>query len=239
VHTQVVLVLRWLRHRLELRTLAGEVGLSIATAYRYLPEALDVIAAQPPDLKAVLASAHAAELPLLCLDGTPIPTARIAARVERGQHRGGIPASTTPAAAACRRSPTPPASRCGSPQCVPARPHDLTAARELVLPALHPHAARELPVPADKGYTGAGIGVHVPVRHHPDGPLHIDNRCHNRLITALQAPTKRGNALLGRWRAIDRVTLCPQRISAIAAAALVLTSLDRGIRKQTSSCPRC
>jgi hypothetical protein len=122
VHTQVVLVLRWLRHRLELRTLAGEVGLSIATAYRYLPEALDVIAAQPPDLKAVLASAHAAELPLLCLDGTPIPTARIAARVERGQHRGGIPASTTPAAAACRRSPTPPASRCGSPQCVPARP---------------------------------------------------------------------------------------------------------------------
>jgi hypothetical protein len=124
----------------------------------------------------------------------------------------------------------------------PVRPgstHDLTAARELVLPALHPHAARELPVPADKGYTGAGIGVHVPVRHHPDGPLHIDNRCHNRLITALQAPTKRGNALLGRWRAIDRVTLCPQRISAIAAAALVLTSLDRGIREQTSSCPRC
>src|SRR3712207_9475042 len=29
VHTQVALVLRWLRHRLDLRTLAGEVGLSI------------------------------------------------------------------------------------------------------------------------------------------------------------------------------------------------------------------
>jgi len=83
---------------------------------------------------------------------------------------------------------------------------------------------------ADKGYTGAGVGVHVPIRHHPDGPLHIDNRCYNFLITALRAPTERGNALLGRWRALDRVTLCPQRISAIAAAALVLTSLDRGIR---------
>ncbi len=39
VHTQVVLVLRWLRHRLDLRTLAGEAGFSIATAYRYLHEA--------------------------------------------------------------------------------------------------------------------------------------------------------------------------------------------------------
>nr|MDP9459449.1 IS5/IS1182 family transposase [Actinomycetota bacterium] len=38
------------------------------------------------------------------------------------------------------------------------------------------------------------------------------------------------NALLGRWRALDRVTLCPQRIGTIAAAALVLTSLDRGTR---------
>src|SRR5918992_6127917 len=32
VHTQVVLALRWLRHRLDLRSLAGEAGLS--TAYR-------------------------------------------------------------------------------------------------------------------------------------------------------------------------------------------------------------
>jgi hypothetical protein len=30
--------------------------------------------------------------------------------------------------------------------------------------------------------------------------------------------------------ALDRVTICPQRISVIAAAALVLVSLDRGSR---------
>jgi hypothetical protein len=83
---------------------------------------------------------------------------------------------------------------------------------------------------ADKGYTGAGVGIHVPVEHQPDEPLQIDNRCYNRLITALRAPTERGHALLGRWRAPDRVTLCLQRIGAIAAAALVLTSLDRGSR---------
>jgi len=105
----------------------------------------------------------------------------------------------------------------------PGSTHDLTAARELVLPALCPHAARGLPLLADKGYTGAGIGVHVPVRHQPDGPLHTNNRCYNALITALRASIERGNALLGRWRTLDRVTVCPQRIGAIAAAALVLT----------------
>ncbi len=71
---------------------------------------------------------------------------------------------------------------------------------------------------ADKGYTGAGLGVHVPIRHHPVGPLHVDNRCYNRLITALRAPAERGHALLGRWRALDRVTVCPQRIGTIVAA---------------------
>src|SRR5437763_1929929 len=59
VHTQVTLVLRWLRHRLDLRTLAADGGLSIATAYRYLHEALDVIAAHAPDLADVLDRAPA------------------------------------------------------------------------------------------------------------------------------------------------------------------------------------
>ncbi len=229
VHTQVVLVLRWLRHRLDLRTLAVEAGISIATGYRYLHEALDVIAAHAPGLGDVLERARAADLPFVCLDGTLVPTDRVAARAERGHHLwysgkhhafGGsvqVLADST-----------------GFPLWVsdvrPGSTHDLTAARELVLPTLYPHAARGLPVLADKGYTGAGLGVHVPVRHHPDGPLHIDNRCYNQLITALRAPAERGNALLGRWRALDRVTVCPQRIGTIAAAALVLTSLDRGTR---------
>ena len=229
VHTQVTLLLRWLRHRLDLRTLAAEAGVSIATAYRYLHEALDVIAAHAPALGAVLAHARAVGLPFVCLDGTLIPTDRMAARAERGHHLwysgkhhafGGNVQVIFDAT--------------GFPLWVsevcPGSTHDLTAARELVLPALYPHAARGLPGLADKGYTGAGVGIHVPIKHHPAGPLHTDNRCYNQLLTALRAPSERGNALLGRWRALDRVTVCPQRISAIAAAALVLTSLDRGIR---------
>jgi hypothetical protein len=229
VHAQVVLALRWLRHRLDVRTLAADAGVSIATAYRYLHEALDVIAAHAPALGAVLTHARAAGLPFLCLDGTLIPTDRVAARAERGHHlwySGKHHAFGGSVQVICDPG--------GFPLWVsdvrPGSTHDLTAARELVLPALYPHAARGLPVLADKGYTGAGIGVHVPIKHQPAGPLHADNRCYNRLITALRAPAERGHALLGRWRALDRVTVSPHRIGAIVAAALVLTSLDRGTR---------
>ncbi|WP_448642945.1 transposase family protein [Geodermatophilus sp. URMC 63] len=229
VHAQVVLVLRWLRHRVDLHTLAREAGISDATAYRYLHESLEEIAAHAPDLHEVIEKAHGTGVPFLCLDDTLVPTDRVAARAEAGhdlwysgkhpRHGGTVQVLADPG---------------GFPLWVSAvRPgsvHDLTAARELALPALYPHAARGLPVLADKGYTGAGLGVHVPVHHQPEGPLHVDNRCYNQLITALRAPTERSNALLGRWRALDRVTLCPQRISATAAAALVLTSLDRGMR---------
>ena len=145
VHAHVVLARRWLRHRLDLRTLAADAGVSIATAYRYLHEALDVIAAQAPALDDVLNRAHAAGLSFLCLDGTLVPTDRVAARAERGHHLwysgkhhafGGnvqVLADST-----------------GFPLWIsavrPGSTFDLTAARKLVLPALHPHAARGLPV---------------------------------------------------------------------------------------------
>src|SRR4051812_20079806 len=86
VHTQVVLVLRWLRHRLDLRPLALQARVSIATAYRYLHEGLDVIAGHAPDLGQVLTDARAGVV-FLCLDGTLIPTDRVAARVEVAGHR--------------------------------------------------------------------------------------------------------------------------------------------------------
>jgi len=181
----------------------------------------------------VIADARRAGVVFLCLDGTLIPTDRVAARVEvhgkpahhlwfSGKHRvfGGN------VQVVCDHT--------GFPLWVsdvrPGSTVDLTAARELVLPTLYPHAIRGLPVLADQGYTGAGAGILVPYKNRPEGPLHLDNRCYNELITALRAPAERGNALLGRWRALDRVTVCPQRIGTIAAAALVLTSLDRGTR---------
>ena len=173
VHAQVVLALRWLRHRLDLRTLAGEAGVSIATAYRYLHEALDVIAAHAPALDEVVDRAHAAGLPFVGVDGTLIATDRVAARAEGGHHLGY--SGKHPAFGGTVQVVFDPT---GFPLWVcdvrPGSVHDLTAARELVLPALYPHATRGLPVLADKGYTGAGLGVHVPVTGHPvDQASHV------------------------------------------------------------------
>jgi hypothetical protein len=209
VHTQVTLVLRWLRHRLDLRTLALQARVSIATGYRYLHEGLDVIAAHAPDLSDVLDRARVAGVVFLSLDGTLIPTDRVATRVEVG----GRPAHHLWFS--------------GKDRAFGGTVQVLTDHTGF---PLWVSAVRGLPVLADKGYTGAGLGILVPYKNRPDGPLHVNNRCYNELVTALRAPAERANALLGRWRALDRVTVCPQRIGAIAAAALVLTSLDRGLR---------
>jgi hypothetical protein len=66
------------------RTFAAGTGGSDATGYRYLHEGQDVTAACLPDLQCVLARAHDAGSVSLCLDGTLIPTDRVATRAERG-----------------------------------------------------------------------------------------------------------------------------------------------------------
>jgi hypothetical protein len=86
VHIQVALVLRWLRHRLDLRTLATDAQLSIATAYRYMHEALDVLAAPGPDLPDVLDPRPRRRAALRVPGRHPRPD-RVAARAERGHHR--------------------------------------------------------------------------------------------------------------------------------------------------------
>jgi hypothetical protein len=51
------------------------------------------------------------------------------------------------------------------------------------------------------------------------------------LINAVRAVAERGNAILKiRWRALQRIHLCPHRIGDITAAALVLSPLERGSR---------
>lgn len=236
VHHHVLLVLRWMRQRAGVLDLAHDAGISIATAYRYLHEALDVIASHAVGLHDVLVQAQQQGLPYLCLDGTLIPVDRVAERTERGNHTwysgknhqfsGNIQVISDPD---------------GHPLWVSAvRPgsvHDLACARELVLPALYPFARLRpdghsyLPVLADKGYIGAGIGVRVPHRR-PAGNQVLDpsTRTYNRLHAALRAPSERANALLQHWHALDRVTLNPWSLTKIAAAALVLTRLQLPVR---------
>ena len=61
--------------------------------------------------------------------------------------------------------------------------------------------------------------------------LHPDNLTRNLLLGCLRAEGERGIALLKtRWKALNRIRLCPQRIGAITKAALVLTRAERPIR---------
>ena len=105
-----------------------------------------------------------------------------------------------------------------------------TTFQDRILPhtILTQRATHGLPTLTDKGYTGAGAGIHVPTKGNNLAP---DNHTRNRTINALRAPAERANALLKRtWKALERVTLDPWRIGQITTAALVLLKLQRPAR---------
>ena len=222
--TQAVLVLRWFKDATKVHLLARDAGISIATAYRYLHEAIDVIAANAPDLHQALTQGQQQGWAFVSLDGTLIESTRSSARSEAGhdlwysgkhrRHGGNIQVLTDPSGYPVWTSPVEPGSV-----------HDITAARAHALPALYPAAAAGLPTLTDKGYVGAGIGIIVPHKGHNLDP---STRSRNLAISGLRAPAERANALLKSWKALRRVTLCPWRIGDITAAALVLLSLQRG-----------
>jgi DDE superfamily endonuclease len=210
--------------------LAADADVSIATGYRYLHEGIDVLAAQAPDLHQVLEAGKAAGWTHVTVDGTLIATDRCRiTHPDTGHdlwysgkhhaHGGNVQVVGDPTGFPVAVSDVEPGST-----------HDLTAARRTgFLGALYAAASLlKLPTLTDKGYDGAGAGIHTPTK---GGNLHPDNAARNELISCLRAPGERGIALLKtRWKALNRIRLCPQRIGAIAAAALVLTTAERPIR---------
>lgn len=228
---QALLALRWFRDRTRPDRLAADHGISRATAYRYIDEAVDVLAAQAPGLDEALERALADGVPYVILDGKIFETDRLSETVTSAKgeeinawysgkkHRpganvqavmlpGGLPAWTGPAE--------------------PGHVHDLTAARACALPALYRAAAAGLPTLADGGYEGAGIGIHVPVRN-PPGNQSLDpgTKTRNALLRGLRSQGERGFALLTqRWTTLQRITASPRRTTEIVQAALALTQFE-------------
>jgi hypothetical protein len=209
---QALLVLRWMRDATRVRLLARDTAVSLATAYRYLHEAIDVIAAHAAELTDVLARALREGWAFACLDGTLIPTtAHHGPKNPSGaeswysgkhhRHGGAIQVLFDPTGYPVWVSPVEPGST-----------HDLTAARAHALPALYPAAATGLATLADKGYQGAGIGIKIPYKH--NRAAHPDDQTRNQTIASLRAVAERGNALLkNTWRALQHVSLDPWRIT--------------------------
>ncbi len=70
----------------------------------------------------------------------------------------------------------------------------------------------------------------TPVKQPTDGrELEVNTRTDNALLRGLRCLGERGFALLvGRWRALRRITASPRKIGDIVKAALVLTQFEHG-----------
>jgi DDE superfamily endonuclease/Helix-turn-helix of DDE superfamily endonuclease len=228
---QALFALVWFRKREDLTVLGAGFGISRATAYRYRDEAVDVLAAQAPELTDALERVQDEGWSHVILDGKIVDTDRCRAKTvsrkgeqidlwysgKRHDFGGNVQAVMRPD---------------GFPVWVgevePGSVHDLVCAQEHALGALYKAAADGLPTLADPGYEGTGIGIHTPVKQPADGrQLDIDNRTYNMLLRSLRGLGERGFALLvGRWRVLQHITACPHKIGDIAKAALVLTQFE-------------
>jgi hypothetical protein len=229
---QALLVLVWMRTKGEVEVIGAGFGVPRATAYRYRDEALTVLAAQAPDLHDALQEVAEQGWSHVVVDGKLIRTDRCAETTTSvqgetinawysGKHRA--PGANVQAVIRPDGEPI------WVSDVAPGHLHDLTVARDTdVIGALNWAAAElDLPTLADSGYDGAGQGIKTPIKQPSGQVLAPDNKAYNTLHRATRCVGERGFALLtGRWRALQRVTVSPRRISELAQAALVLTRIE-------------
>jgi hypothetical protein len=188
-----------------------------------------VLAARAPSLREALDRAAGQGLPYLILDGTLIASDRCADKKtsKKGKEidkwysgKAHAPAGNVQALAAPGGVPL------WVSDALPGSTHDLTAARELVLPEARPYL-KELPFLADSGYEGAGAGVLVPVKRPARGELDTDTKTRNALLRSQRYQGERAFALMKqRWRALQHVMLSPTTIGGIAKSVLVLVQFE-------------
>jgi hypothetical protein len=237
-YRQAVLVLRWFVDGTRLAQLATDNRIGSSTAYRYLHEGIDVLAAAAPGLRGALLAARAAGHPHVTVDGTLIRTDRV--RVPGPTARGDRPERRVDLWWSGKH-----AGHGGNVQVIaapdgwplwtsgvrPGREHDTTALRThaQALPLLAEWTDDEHAVLADLGYEGERAALTTPIKHSTGRRLTDDQRTVNLLHAATRAPAERGNSLLKTtFKALRRVSLCSWRIGAITAAALVLLHHQHG-----------
>ncbi|HEX6451906.1 MAG TPA: transposase family protein [Trebonia sp.] len=228
---QAIHALRWFRDRTRVEALGRDHGISRATAYRYLAEAVDVLSAQAPGLPEALERAMAEGVPYVILDGKVFaddrcsePVTTVKGEVIDAWYSGKAHRLGGNVQAVMRPDGLPLWAGLAEPGSV----HDITAARRHALPALYRAASLGMPTLANSGYEGAGIGVLTPVKK-PAGNQDPDigTRTGNALLRGLRCRGERGFALLTqRWAALQHITADPDRTTEITRAALVLTQFE-------------
>ncbi|MFF8717680.1 transposase family protein [Streptomyces sp. NPDC015184] len=206
---QALLALAHLRCGDTYAQLAAGFAIGIATVFRYIREAVDLLAVLAPSLAEAMETIRAKAY--VILDGTLLPTDRIAADTpyysgKHKRHGMNVQVLTDPFGRLLRVSPA-----------LPGSTHDLTAARQHgIIEAL---AAAGLKCWADKVYQGVGGPVRVPFRGRR---LKRWKRRHNTTHAKIRCIGEQAMATLKGWRLLRKLRCSTNRITDIVKAVLVL-----------------
>ena len=212
---QALLVLAHVRNGDTYTRLAAGFGIGVATVYRYIREALDLLAGTAPGLEQVVY--RASRLLWVILDGTLIPIDRVAddRPYYSGKHkRHGVNVQVL--------ADTRGRLLWASP-ALPGATHDLTAARRHNIPAAL--AKFGVACYADNAYRAAGPTIAVPFRRRPR-KLSTNQKKVNRNHARNRAPGERAVATLKTWKLLTKLRCCPSRATTIIAAIRALQTVD-------------
>jgi DDE superfamily endonuclease len=226
---QAVLVLRWFLDGTRLAQLARDHGISRSTAYDYLHEGIDLLAERKPALHTALLAAKMAGHTHINVDGTllatdrchlpgPTPGVDLWWSGKHHHHGGNVQVVSTPDGWPIWTS-----------DVRPGREHDTTCLRqhEDMLPALREWTGDALPALADLGYEGEPDVFTLPIKKPDGGKLTDDQRQHNWLHAYARARAEQANSRLKTtFKALRRISLSPDIIGKIVAAALVLLHVE-------------
>lgn len=208
---QALLVLAHLRCGDTYTRLAASFGIGVATVYRYIREAVDLLAALVPTLQQALK--RAAAKAFVILDGTLLPIDRIAADrpFYSGKHRKhgmNVQVLADPFGRLLWAS-----------AALPGAVHDIKAARTHgIIDAL---AEVGLVCYGDKGYQGAGGTVRVPFRgKHRNLP--VGQQAVNVAHARIRAVGEQAMATLKSWRLLRKLRCSTTRITGLVQAVLAL-----------------
>ncbi|CAO5191599.1 DDE endonuclease [Frankia sp. AiPs1] len=210
---QALLVLAHLRNGDTYERLADGFGIGVATVYRYVHEAVDLLADLARSLTAALWALAWTWNNFAVLDGTVVRTDRLGALNKlyysgKHKHHGvNLQGLTDPYGRLLWIS-----------DGLPGSTHDLKAARHHDVLLATARAGLYLYV--DKGYVGGeGDTLLVPYkgRNLPD---HYKES--NRAHAVTRAHGERGFAVLKTWKILSRFRGCPRRVGTVARAILTL-----------------
>ena len=203
---QALLVLACLRKGETFADLAAGFGVGTATAWRYVNEAVELLAARAPKLRQAVRDAKKAGHAYVIVDGTLIPAGRLAAdrpfySGKHTKHGMNLQVIASPAGDILWIS-----------GALPGSVHDKKA--EWIWGVPDELEAAGLVTLADKGYQGS-TWAKIPCRgKSKPGSQKEANRAHAKP----RAPGERANAQLKTWKILTKLRCCPWRAGKLAKA---------------------